>query len=108
MMCCAGNAGADTLHGGDGNDLLSGGLATDTFIFSGGQDTVQDFQNNLDTLFIDETLFGGLDPEPLNLFDYASVVNGNLIIAIDEVTSLKINGFYNVTAILDDTVFGIV
>jgi serralysin len=48
----------DRLDGGLGNDLLEGGAQRDTFVFMTGygQDTVTDFQNNVD--FIDLIEFG--------------------------------------------------
>ncbi len=98
-----GNAGADTLHGGDGDDFLNGGLANDTFIFSGGNDTIQDFQNNIDALIIDQTLVGGA-----NLSDFASVVGGNLVLTFDAFTSLEIIGYTNISSIEDDTTLSII
>ncbi len=38
-----GNAGNDTLNGGEGDDLLNGGEGSDTFVYSGGKDTIDNF-----------------------------------------------------------------
>ncbi|MFW8635380.1 CAP domain-containing protein [Cribrihabitans pelagius] len=38
-----GGRGNDTLDGGNGNDMLTGGSGADHFVFSGGNDTVTDF-----------------------------------------------------------------
>lgn len=56
----SGGAGNDTLNGGAGNDVLTGGGDADAFVFvvGGGQDRITDFQNNVDTLQIDDQLFG--------------------------------------------------
>ena len=53
-----GGLGADTLNGGRGFDELRGGGGADLFVFrqNGAQDTILDFQNNVDT--IDLTDFG--------------------------------------------------
>jgi len=49
-----GMGGADELRSGAGADFLSGGQGADTFVFltGDGRDTVQDFQDNVDTLRI--------------------------------------------------------
>lgn len=56
-----GQGGADVLVGGQGNDLLNGGRGADSFEFSGefGSDRVADFRDNVDTLVLDEDLWGG-------------------------------------------------
>lgn len=103
-----GNVGADTLHGGEGNDILNGGAANDTFIFSGGHDTIQDFQNNTDTLVLDQALLNGATPETVNINDFVNVANGNLILTFDQATSLQINGFTNFSVIADDFEFSFI
>lgn len=55
----AGSRGADRLYGGAGNDTLTGGSGADRFVFNAGQDLVRDFGNNIDTLAIDNALWGG-------------------------------------------------
>ena len=49
-----GGTGNDTLLGGAGNDTLIGGTGGDVFVFESqfDQDQVQDFSNNVDTLFL--------------------------------------------------------
>ncbi|SFE41745.1 calcium-binding protein [Roseivivax sediminis] len=51
-----GGAGADTLNGGDGDDLLTGGIGADRFVWTSGEtgavDTIADFQDGVDTLFL--------------------------------------------------------
>ncbi|MBE8953605.1 MAG: calcium-binding protein [Quinella sp. 1Q7] len=38
-----GGAGADTLNGGKGNDTLTGGAGKDVFVYSGGKDVITDY-----------------------------------------------------------------
>ena len=47
-----GGTGKDTLDGGDGNDELTGGKGNDVFIFSGGDDTITDYEAGKDKIVI--------------------------------------------------------
>ena len=49
-----GGAGNDTLYGGAGDDMLTGGAGNDTFVYAngGGNDTITDYTEGLDTLQI--------------------------------------------------------
>lgn len=47
-----GRNGEDTLGGGFGNDFYRGGSGADTFVFSGGFDSIDDFEVGIDTLLI--------------------------------------------------------
>ena len=62
-----GGAGDDVLDGGAGNNILRGDAGADIFVFSGGNDTIADFNGAEDTLQIvfegDETLEGTGDLE---------------------------------------------
>ncbi|MTE01080.1 hypothetical protein GIY56_12315 [Paracoccus sp. YIM 132242] len=55
-----GGTGADRLDGGPGSDALWGGLGADTLIFRGGGDRIADFGNNIDTIALDDALWGGV------------------------------------------------
>ncbi|WP_299378384.1 M10 family metallopeptidase [uncultured Tateyamaria sp.] len=100
-----GNAGNDTLHGGSGNDILNGGIGADTFVYTGGNDIIQDFQNNVDALIVDQALLQGNDPNDVDLLDFVTVVNGNLVVTLDAGTSLQINGYTDGEQLLDDLTF---
>ncbi len=56
-----GGAGNDILNGGTGHDTLTGGGGNDAFVFTAGfaRDVITDFQNNLDTLRLDDAMWGG-------------------------------------------------
>ena len=58
-------AGNDSLDGGAGNDILSGGMGADRFSFTtalttAGVDTITDFAVNSDRLLLDNLVFTGL------------------------------------------------
>ena len=56
-----GGADNDTLYGGTGQDTLRGAAGADTFVLelSSTNDTVVDFQDNVDTIAIDDDIYGG-------------------------------------------------
>jgi serralysin len=51
----------DRLHGGTGNDTMTGGQGVDHFVFAKGDnvDVVTDFTEGTDQLFLDDGLWGG-------------------------------------------------
>ncbi|MEM9643050.1 MAG: calcium-binding protein [Pseudomonadota bacterium] len=56
-----GGDGRDVISGGRGDDRLNGGADEDTFVFSGKvrNDRIEDFEDNVDTIRLDEDLWGG-------------------------------------------------
>jgi VCBS repeat-containing protein len=65
-----GNAGANILDGGLGDDLLQGLGGADTFAFTtapgaGNADTILDFLSGTDKIALDDAVFTGLTPGPL-------------------------------------------
>lgn len=66
-----GNAGADKLDGGAGNDYLEGGEGNDSFVFNialnatTNVDTIADFENDIDTIVLDRTIFTKLSIDGL-------------------------------------------
>ena len=54
-----GNAGSDILDGGAGDDVLSGGIGADRFKYGSGNDTIMNFQDGIDKLVLDPSLWGG-------------------------------------------------
>jgi Ca2+-binding RTX toxin-like protein len=56
-----GRACNDVLLGGTGNDLHLGDAGADSFVFRNGEqvDTIQGFENNIDTIRLDDNLWGG-------------------------------------------------
>jgi Ca2+-binding RTX toxin-like protein len=55
-----GAAGMDNLDGGTGNDTLTGGSDADIFVFAHGYqaDTIQGIENDIDTIRLDDNLWG--------------------------------------------------
>jgi len=100
-----GNSGSDTLDGGAGNDTLNGGIGADTFVFGagGGIDHVSDFQNNIDTLQLDDALWGGGLTVGQVLSNFATLVGGNTVVfSFGGGNTLSVQGLGNVNALSDD------
>ncbi|KKL75753.1 hypothetical protein LCGC14_2051760, partial [marine sediment metagenome] len=47
------------LDGGAGDDVLSGGIGADRFKYGSGNDTIMNFQEGIDKLVLDPSLWGG-------------------------------------------------
>ena len=75
-----GGAGNDILSGGSGADLLSGGAGADIFFFDHGADVILDFQDNLDTIRVDDALWGGAPRSVAQVLRMATVVDGDLVL----------------------------
>lgn len=99
-----GNAGDDRLNGGLGNDTLRGGAGADQFIFAAGRDLILDFQNDIDTIRIDDALWGGQPRSVAQVLQMASVTGGDTLLDFGNGNSLRIAGLTNVAALADDLV----
>ena len=99
-----GAIGHDTLNGGLGDDSLRGGLGEDTFIYAAGRDAILDFQNDIDTIRLNNALWGNRDLSVAQVIDMATVVNGNTVFNFGNGNVLRIAGLGNANALIDDLV----
>lgn len=84
-----GDKGGDTLDGGSGNDTLRGEGGADTFIFRKGEDVILDFQNNKDTIAIDQKLLGA-DGTTQDALDAVTLRGGDAVFDFgDHVLTVK-------------------
>lgn len=106
-----GFGGADRLMGAGGNDLLMGGLGSDTlgggagadvFVFNHGRDRILDFQNDIDTIRIDDAVWGGGARSVAQVLKSACVVNGDTVIAFGNGHSLTLQNFTHIQALAND------
>ncbi len=99
-----GGSGKDHLKGGVGDDTLTGGSSADDFVFSSGgeRDTITDFQDNTDTIQLDQSLWGGglTVAEVLNTF--ATVIGTDTVFDFGGGDTLVIEGMATVNVIADD------
>lgn len=96
-------SGNDTLIGGTGNDTLIGGSGADVFVFDSGRDVITDFQNNIDTINIDDSLWGGGSRTVSQVLAAGKVVDGDVVLTFGSHT-LTIDGLTSVRALADDLV----
>lgn len=97
-------AGNDTLNGGLGNDSLRGGAGADTFIYTAGRDIILDFQDDIDTIRLDDALWGNRALTVAQVVDMATVVNGSTVFNFGNGNVLRITGLANADALINDLV----
>lgn len=102
-----GNGGNDTLVGGTGNDTLLGGSGEDHFEFSArfGSDRITDFRDDLDTLVLDEALWGGGLSVAQVLAGFASVSSSGVVFNFGGGNAILLAGFGSVALLADDLAF---
>jgi serralysin len=100
----SGGDGTDRLAGGIGNDLLTGGAGADIFIFDAARDKITDFADNLDTLQLDDALWGGGAWTTAQILTRASMIGGDLVLNFGFGHVLTLHGLTSVAALADDLV----
>ncbi|MES2666685.1 MAG: S8 family serine peptidase [Pseudomonadota bacterium] len=106
MDVLTGGAGNDVLTGASGHDTLTGGGGEDSFVFAAnfGRDVITDFRNNIDTLRLDDTLWGGGLTVAQVLAQHASYNGaGNAILTFGS-SVLTLTGILNHGILSDDIV----
>lgn len=89
----SGGPGADTLVGGFGDDTLGGGTQADSFVFSAGRDTVEDFRlSDHDRLRLEDGLYGGGLSAVEVIATYASVVGTTVVFDFGNGSMLTLQG----------------
>ncbi|MFD0978076.1 calcium-binding protein [Tropicimonas aquimaris] len=95
--------GKDTLDGGKGDDALRGESGRDVFLFRKryGEDVIEDFEDDLDTIKLDDALWDGdlVRKQVVNRF--AEVVNGDVVFDFGK-DRLVIENFTDLGELADD------
>ncbi len=97
-----GGTGDDTLDGGTGTDLLQGGAGADTFIFSGGEDLISDYEQGIDRITLDASLWTGLTSAEDLLFVYGSIDGTTGTIDLGDGDILQVDGISDFDVWADD------
>lgn len=99
-----GGYGNDYLFGEQGADTLSGGSGADSFEFrrGAGADRITDWQDNLDTLRLDDTIWGGGKSVGQMLASFGSIVSGAAVLSFAGGLSVTVEGVTSLRALLDD------
>lgn len=102
----SGGRGQDTLNGGLGNDTLSGGDGADTFLFRAnhGKDTITDFQDDIDTIRLEDSLWGGGLRKQQMLDQYARI-DGDAVVLDFGKNEIKIKNVSDIASLIDDIAF---
>lgn len=98
-----GAQGRDVLKGGIGDDVLIGGKGADAFVFKnkGGEDTIRDFQDDRDTIRLDDALWSGALTKQGVVDTFATVVGSDIVFDFGA-NELKIIGFTDLSELADD------
>ena len=99
-----GNPGADRLEGGAGNDTLHGGLGADVFVFAQGSDRIEDFSHSLDTLALDDALWGNTLLTTDQILAMATVKGGNIVFDFGSGNVLVLEGKTDIDKLADDLI----
>lgn len=102
----SGNSGTDRLSGGAGIDVLIGGGGNDTFIYRDGDeaDRIIRFQNDRDTLSLDEDLWGGGLTAAQVVDTFASDTGGAIVFDFGGGNTLSVSGPGVNTGTIDDDI----
>jgi serralysin len=97
-----GGTGNDNLSGGSEDDLLIGGAGADVFRFGQGADRITDFQDDVDTLEITATLWGGGKRTVAQVLDFASVTAEGVVFDFGSGHVLTLNGLTDLAQLQND------
>lgn len=97
-----GNSGANYLTGNGGNDRLTGLGGADTFLFNAGRDTIADFTDDVDTIRIDDVVWGGGARTIAQVLAYAEVIGGNTFFNFGNGNTLTVTGLTDIAALQND------
>ena len=89
-----GGGGGDTLNGGGGNDDLTGGVGADEFIFNTnfGTDVITDFNTSVDSLVLNDAIWGD-DLDAAEVVEiYGGIVDGNAELDFGDSGFMTLNG----------------
>ena len=100
-----GGAHNDVLNGGAGNDRMRGGQHADTFIFTEGNDVVEDFTDDMDLLHFDAALLGGGQITAERALEFASVIGANTVFDFGEDGQLTLQNFSDISSLTNDIFF---
>jgi Ca2+-binding RTX toxin-like protein len=102
-----GEDGADSLLGGLGNDTIAGGADADRFVFLAGcgGDRVGDFEDGIDTLVLDDALWGGGLSVAQVIAAYASVIASDTVFDFGGGNTVTLAGWALPASLGDDIAF---
>lgn len=102
----SGGGGVDLLVGERGNDRLAGGSGADIFEFRRGfgRDQITDWQNDIDSLRLDDALWGGGKTVLQVLKSFGSIAAGAAVLTFGDNAVLTIHGVTKLGSLADDII----
>lgn len=97
-----GGDGHDRLDGGAGNDLLFGGCQADVFIFGGGMDRITDYQDGIDRIHIEATVWGGTAKTVAQVLALATVSGNAVCFDFGAGNTLRVDGVCSTASLADE------
>ena len=84
-------------------DILTGGGDADTFIYAdGGADVITDFDNGLDLLKIDKSVWGGTELSTEQVLAFASVISGDTVFDFGNGNTLTLENVTDLSGLTRD------
>ncbi|SFA54014.1 serralysin [Paracoccus halophilus] len=99
-----GNFADNFINGNDGNDILTGRGGSDNFVFNDGRDIITDFRDDMDTIRIDNALWGGAPRTRAQLLADADVIGGNTVFNFGNGNTLTVNGVTDTAILMNDLI----
>lgn len=100
-------AGNDRITLDGGNDIVSGGSGADLFIFVSADietDIINDFMIGVDTLHLDDALWGGGRTAAQVIAEFADTSSGTVVFDFGNGNTLTLNGVGSTAGLVDDLV----
>ena len=99
-----GNSANNVLSGFGGDDRLTGGGGADFFVFRSGSDRIMDFTDDVDTIRIDDVVWGGGARTVAQVLADAEVIGGNTVFDFGNGNTLTVSGLTDIAALQNDLV----
>jgi Ca2+-binding RTX toxin-like protein len=100
----SGGSGADRLDGGSGSDVLRGGTGSDVFVFNQDRDRIADFRNDVDTIHLDDALWGGAARTLSQVLRMGQMWGTDAVFDFGDGDVLRISGVGSLEALRNDLV----
>ncbi len=99
-----GSDGDDRLQGDGGDDLFLGGAGADQFVFHTGHDRIADFANDVDTVVVHASAWGGGARSVQDILAFAVLTANGVMITLAPGNVIDISGLRDIQQLGDDII----